>query len=807
MFRNYLVAAWRNLGRDRLYAAINIAGLALGLGVVILIGLFVRDEMSYERFLPDHERLYRVATKLNLSGRGPIEIAAVTAETARLLQLDFPEIETTTRLLREIYGIRVGDVETSDFVVAADPNFLSVLQFPLLAGDRATALDAPDAVVLTETAALKYFGRRDVLGQSIEIGRGHAMRVTAVLKDPPSQTHLDLGVLVSGRAPFTAFARDEATAQSTDQSFWAYLRLAPSADPAVLEAGLEDFARRRFSDAESPDLRLRFNIQPITDIHLHSKRLADPKPGGDPQVIAALMMIGGLILLVAVVKFVTLSTARATRRAVEVGVRKVAGAGRGHLMTQFMGETLASTFLALLLALALDELALPYLDAFLDRTIVFGYWRDPGLAAGLLGLGLVIGLGAGFYPAVVLSSFPPITALKRGKAGMGGGGVLRQALVIGQFAVSIGLIIATLVIHRQTEFATTQSLRSIGDPVVLISNLGRPLTPDTVETLRGQVAGLPGVRSVAASELVPSDYSMSAQSIPAPDRPDEARVTLTVVGADPQFFDLYGVTPLAGRLFDRDRTADLHGAEGGPVVLSLKAIRALGFASPEAAIGRSIMLSRGQDEARPCTVIGVVPDFPMKSVREAAEAMAFDFNPPAFRHLSVRLSGADLPRTLAAIDQVWGQVVPDRPIRRAFLDERVRKLYLDIVRQGQVFSIFGGIAVVIGGLGLFGLSAFTAEQRTKEIGIRKALGASTVDVLRLLIWQFAKPVLIANALAWPVAWWFMRGWLDSFAYRIELSVLPFLIAGVAALVLAIGTTGFHAIQVARSRPITALRFE
>jgi putative ABC transport system permease protein len=447
---------------------------------------------------------------------------------------------------------------------------------------------------------------------------------------------------------------------------------------------------------------------------------------------------------------------------------------------------------------------LPSFNAFLDRKIGFAYWQDPQLIAGIAGLVLIVGVGAGLYPALVLAAFRPAAVLKGGRNAGAGGGWLRQTLVVLQFATSIGLAVATLVIVRQTDFATGESLRFDKDQVLLVQG------PEAcVDAFRDRVAGLPGVRGVACSRAAPLDFSSSdGNSTLADGRAFEVNKTQVDFG----FFELYGLRPLAGRLFDRGRPADAvpvakDAVMSAPVLINETAVRVYGFASPDAAIGQMVTLSDVRSNNNSSQIIGVVPDFPIGTIRQTIQPTVFFVDPSIWGLLSVKLDGAHVSETIASIDRAWSETVTTRPIRRFFLDARIELLYQDVTRQARIFAGFATIALVIGCLGLFGLSAFTAERRTKEIGIRKALGASSADVARLLIWQFAKPVLIANAIAWPIAWLIMRNWLDGFAYRIPLSWEPFALAGAAALLIAVLTTGFHAVQVARARPVAALRYE
>jgi putative ABC transport system permease protein len=808
MFRHYLVAAWRSASRDRLHSIINVTGLAVGLAAAILIALFIRHELSYEDFLEGKDRVYRVSSVFEAPDRAPDWMSDAPDHIRDAMALDFPEMAGLARVSGDTVVLRHGAVEAAERIFWADPGFLGVLGFKTIAGDAATALDAPDSVVLTRSMARKYFGTDTPLGATLLFSGKQPMRVTAVLEDLPPNTHLVTTIIASARAPQSSLAIIDAQQQkpgSNSFSGFLYVRLKPGVSADALASRLAGFMTRHFPPTDKGASGfLALQLDPIGRVHLMASPYDQTEAGSVPMLVAS-GVVGLLIIVVASINFINLMTARAARRALEVGLRKALGATRRQLIVQFMGEALGFAAVAAILALALVELALPGFDALLDRRIGFAYWRDPALLLGVAALVLLVGAGAGVYPALVLSRFGPASVLKSARAIASGGGRLRQALVIIQFAVSIGLAVATFVIVWQTEFATGQSLRLDKDQVALLRG-----TEACADNVRNPVAALPGVRGAVCSRSAPLDFSTS-------DGPttlgDGRSLDVNQVSIDFGFFEFYGLHPLAGRFFDRRHgedmvTADPAGTMNASLVINEAAVKAYGFGAPAAALGQEITVPNLRTgAAAPSHVIGVVPDFPIGSIRNAVQPSIFFVDPASWHLLSIRLDGQQMPATLAAIDRVWAQSVADVPLRRNFLDSEIERRYRDIKRQGRIFAGFAAVAILIGCLGLFGLSAFAAERRTKEIGIRKALGASTIDVTRLLIWQFVKPVLVANAIAWPVAWWFMRRWLDGFAYRIELDPTPFLIAGAGALVIAVGTTAFHAVQVARSRPVLALRYE
>jgi len=472
------------------------------------------------------------------------------------------------------------------------------------------------------------------------------------------------------------------------------------------------------------------------------------------------------------------------------------------LIAQFIGDALLYVILSMTLAFALVELLLPLANAFLGRTIVFDYWREPVLLGAIVALTLVVGLAAGAYPAFVLSAYRPAAVLKTGKSRSGRVRGVRTLLVTLQFAILIGLVVAAGVVYCQTRYALTNALRVDMDQVLLIDGKCRTALEQTLRSLAG-------VRAIACASDTALNLDVNQGQVILP---DGRQIYLYRSPVDFDFFAFFGVKPVAGRLFSERFGADAVSPDPAApwhpsLIINEQAARMLGYASPQAAIGNRVRLLGDTDKALPSEIVGVVPDISFKTVREPVGPTAYYVDPSQGRRLSVRLDGKRIPETLAAIDRAWRQSGPPQPINRFFLDAHLQELYVDVIRQGQVFAGFAGLAVLIACLGMFGLSAFTAEQRTKEIGIRKAMGAETGDILRLLLWQFAKPVLWANVIAWPVAAYLMERWLQGFAYRIALPPWLFLAASAFALGIAVATVLTHAFLVACAKPVTALRYE
>jgi putative ABC transport system permease protein len=803
MFHNYLMAALRNLARNRLYAGINIGGLAVGFAAAILIGLFVRDEFSYEGFIPGHRHVYRVSTIRIVPGRGPMFVPVVPPDVAAWIKLDFPEVQSAARLASEQVGLRHGNFEASEDVAWADPDIFEVLPLKVFAGNLRTALQRPDAIVLTRQMARKYFGRDNPIGETLEINRQHSMQVTAVLMDLPSNTHLDARIFASGRAAYSRLAVLDAMPGAVNKPWntLTYIRLFPAASMDKLAAALPGFVDRHMQmpGVDKMSAAMQLTLIPIAAVHLYGP--------GSATADYALAAIGALTVLLASLNFVNLTTARATRRAVEVGIRKASGASRTDLVIQFIGESTIYVTLSMVLALALVELLMPYFNAFLGRTILFDYWRSPDLAISIVGAVLLVGTLAGAYPAMVLSVFPPAWVLRSRAGGPSGSQGLRETLVILQFAILIGLTVSTGILYQQTNYATRDSLRLDKDQVLLIRGT-------CAKAFKNEIAALSGVRAASCSFVAPF---LNPVVIPT-QLQNGQQLSIHESAIDIGFLELYGFKPLAGRFFSPAHEGDVPPDDPKtplrlPVVINETALRQLGYATPGSAIGQSIplVLLRSLDDniidRHPAEIIGVVTDFPMGTIREPVGPTIFYVQPNLFQLMSVKLSGRQIPETLASIDRLWQRLGSTRPISRFFFDQQVENTYQDMIRQERLMTGLETVALLIACLGLFGIAAFSSERRTKEIGIRKVMGAETRDIMRMLLWQFSKPVLYGSLIAWPAAAYIMNRWLNGFAYHVPLAPWLFIATTAWTLIVALITVSAHCWPVARAKPAAALRYE
>jgi putative ABC transport system permease protein len=708
-----------------------------------------------------------------------------------------------------------------------------VVELPLVRGDRATALQRPGQLVISETEARRRFGSANPIGRTLTIvqqgNQNVDYQVTGVFRDIPPNSHMSFNI-IARMDPQQFYAQNLRFLTSwTSQGGWVYLRLRPGADAAAINAQLPAWERRNIPDDVNEGRRTNpgddqdWRLMNVRDVHLGDAQKATMRPGNDRRTVYTFAIIALLILGMACVNFTNLATARASQRAREVALRKVLGASRRQLIGQFLGESIMVAAIATLIAMALCELALPWFNGFLGANMEISYFGENDILLPVVVLILLVGAAGGLYPAFYLSRFQPAQILKANKssAEAQGSGSLRNVLVVAQFAVSIGLIICTAIIYAQTVYARTVDAGYRRDGLYQVQMIGGARLEQVIDTLRRELSSLPGVTAVGRSGIAVSPGNNSVTSVQVPGQPNV--VDLGTYGIDPAFFQAMGMRLVAGRNFDERQARDdattpapidmdaerALVARGLNVIVTEEAVRRMGFRSPQDAIGKEIRAGLTVDELGlvPSTIVGVVNDARFRSIRDPLQPILYYFQRDRFNYLVIRFGGEDGGRIASQVEQVWKRIVPDVPFRGQYADQMVREMYETDEARAQLFASFAGLSIVIACLGLFGLAAFTAERRTKEIGIRKVLGARTRDIVWLLAWQFSKPVIVANLIAWPVAFLVMRDWLNGFTTRIDVGAAPFLIAGTMALAIAIGTIAGHAIKVARANPILALRYE
>ena len=810
MFQNYLITALRNFGRHRLYSFINIAGMAVGLAGAIFIILFLRDELSYDSWIPGTENVYRVEGWFYFPGRGIEPAGAIPFPVLPAMLAQIPEVRAETHLINEQMTVAVGSRQFSEEPDFVDPDFFRVVRLPLVEGDPARVFAQPESVVLSQATAHKYFGDSDPVGRTVLADAKHALTVTGILRDLPHNTQLDIDMLIPNTSVADKLPQSEKRAWLNIDGF-GYVRLARGANPGAVLAKLRTILDRNIDAAKDLGQNIRgsqalqVHMTRFRDVHLTSDKYGGMRAAGSWTTIYGFAAIAALILAIACFNFMNLATARALMRAREVSLRKVVGAKRHQLVVQFLGESVLTAVIALLLALAVVEVLLPAYDSFLDRPIALDYLTDWPLIAALLGIAVAAGLLGGIYPALVLSGFRPASMLKPSVSGQSGSGALRTALVVLQFAISIGLGVAALVVFAQIRHAREMDLGFDRANMVIVTG-ANDMTSSARDSFVHALAANPAIDGVAQSGPVPFVNDIQIEDAQIPGHAGTQFIRTIDMGFD--FPQVYRMRLLSGRLLSASRGSDASSGDaddgfqnGRNVLINAAAARRFGFSVADAP-GKSITVRNAR-----MTVAGVLGDAMMDGARENSAPLIYYNNPAHLDTFSIRVKPGRTEAALAAIDRTWHEFAPTVAVRRHFLNQFFDRLFATDARQGQMFGIFVGIAIFIACLGLFGLAAFTAERRTREIGVRKVFGAKTRDVVRLLLWQFSIPVLIANLIAWPVAWYWLHSWLQSYANRIALSPVYFLAAGAAALAIAWATVIGHSIAVARSNPVHALRYE
>ncbi|KAA3437522.1 ABC transporter permease [Rufibacter hautae] len=799
MIKNYFKIAWRNLLRQKAYSAINIIGLATGISACLLIFLFVQHELSYEKHFAKADRTYRVVNDLIVDDE--IEKASLTTGgLAPALKADYPEVESAVRLVNgDKQAVSVSDdkvfyLNNSYF---ADSTFFSVFDYEFQSGDPATALAAPFSMVLTQATAEKLFGSAAAAqGQLVKI-QGESFKVTGVLA-PSGPSHLTPDFYASLSSLGNEFMQ-MMEGEWGNTNTYTYVVLRNPSQMASLQAKMGDLFQRRVKpayDQMQSTGRVDYKIQPLTDVHLTNDWLYELSPSGNRSYIFIFSAVAIFVLLIASINYMNLATARSAKRAKEVGLRKVVGAHRSQLVGQFLGESLVITLLAVLLALALVELLLPTFNGLTNKDIGSSYLLNPVFGLTLLGIILLIGLVAGSYPAFFLSGFKPVDVLKSDKAPRGSGATLRKGLVILQFTISLVLIIGTVVVYSQMDFLKKADLGFNKEQVAVIDiPSGDTTLTAKLPLIKSELLANPNVTQVSASAQIPGQ---GAGVLIFMVERNNAMVekTMNMMTVDYDFLELMGIKLKAGRNFSQDMGTD----QSAGFIINEAAANLLGW--PDA-VGKRI----GFSDTTSGKVIGVVKDFNYTSLHDKIAPVVLRVRPRTSGYLLARLSGDNFEEALAHVKTTWARFDPNRPIDLTFLDESFNQQYQSEEKMLKIFGYFSILTIMIACMGLFGLTSFMAEQRTREIGIRKVLGSSVMGIVMLLTKDFALLVVIAIVLASPLAWYGMQKWLQEFAYRVPLSPWLFVGAAVVALAIAVATVSVQAAKAALLDPIKALRSE
>jgi len=827
MFQHYLLTLYRALTKHRLYAALNILGLAVGIGVFLVLALYVRFETSFEQWIPGASKVYVIRSFWTLTGESIPPGVDTMGGLLDELHGDYPQL-VGTRVWDARATVRQGSQVTSEQLEVVDPSFFKVFDLPMVAGDKSTLLRQPDDLLITQALAKKYFGSGNPVGQRLTLeqrGSLYDYRVAGVMQDAPKSTDLKFD-MVAPITPRMLVGQDHWTNWGSQQ-LTTFLRFDSPAGAAALDRDFPSFIARHARTAMGPDANKVLALHPAPIPALH---LIDPK---DAVVVATIGAVGLLTLLLAGVNYVNLATARAGLRAREVALRKVMGATSLSLVAQFMAESLITATIAALIGLALCELTLPLINTAGGLSLKIDYLGDDGVLLMLVMLTAIVGLGAGAYPALVLSRFQPAGVLASARTPGGGrsGARVREGLVIFQFAIAIAFTIATGVIVSQGRYLRHADLGFVRNGLIVVSDFDNEgVTAAQRSSLLTLWRAQPGVTAATVSMDTPGTAHTTNGSNfnRAGSKSDGPSMNWEVIG--PDFLKTYGGRIVAGRGLgppfglDEFKTKDI--APGDPanpvapaaipspppavrnVMLNVNGVRVLGFTSPEAALGQIIKEGSGAD-AKPFRVVGVIDNIRFRSPREALQPTVYFFSAKDIDAglAGVRYSQADPKLVIDHMRQAWRQVTPTIPFEAKTVEDNLQPYYQSDDERGRLFTIGAALAVGIGCLGLYGLASFNTARRVKEIGIRKTLGASTSDILKLLIGQFLRPVLIANVIAWPLAWLAMTNWLSGFDQRISLNPLYFLAATALTLIIAVGTVAGQAYAVARSEPAKALRDE
>ena len=822
MIQNLLLTAYRNIKKNKFFSFLNILGLAVGMAVFLLIAQYVKFERSYENFIPNRENIYRVS----LTAYRNKELIMASAENypgvGPALKKELPDVVSYARLYNMGYKnnvIIINENAKPDPVafkqrkfLYADSTFLPMMGYIMAKGNAKTALAEPFTAVISEKYAHLYFGTADPIGKTLRLRdddfTDELVKVTGVFKDLPLNTHLKFDVLFSYN---TLYARGDWAIQRYKEGWrrkdmYTFIQLRPGANPKTIEARFTSIVDKYKPELKGSQEKQLLALQSLKDIHLYSDLAEEPETNGNAEIVFFLNLIGIFVLIIAWINYVNLSTARALTRAKEVGVRKVIGAFKHQLIIQFLTEAALVNLLSLTIAFGLVMLSLPYFNTIsglsLDRSYLYQSWF-----IGLMAILWIAGsLLSGFYPAWVLSSFKPVTVLKGKLKSSMRGIVLRKGLVVAQFMASVALIAGTFIVYSQLDFMMSRNLGMNINQVLVVERPGIADTNENVrntaiDVFRNELKKNPSVEAVTASLTVPGKQREYKVTVKRYGSSTNDSTIVRVNGADYDFLDVFKMKLVAGRNFSRDYPKDRDTS----VIITEMAARLLGFKKPEGAIGKTLLIPQFGD-FKPI-IVGVVNDYHQVSFKKPLDPSLFICAPYWGEFYSMRINTNHLSQTVQHVQKSWAKAFPGNPFEYFFLDDYFNKQYVNEQQFEKLFTTFAVLAIIISCLGLFGLSSYTATQRIKEIGIRKVLGASVMNITSMLSKDFLKLVIIAVLIASPVAWLVMNKWLESFAYRISVSVWIFAVAGLIALFIALITVSFQAIKAAVANPVESLRTE
>ncbi|NVJ47998.1 MAG: ABC transporter permease [Cytophagia bacterium] len=802
MVKNYLKVALRSLLKNRVFSLINITGLALGIAASLLILQYVNYELSYDNFNSNADRIYRLKTNRYEKGALSTEWAAGVVSIGHLLKENIADVEAYARLTQTGGVFSREDIEFSESqVYFANPDVFKVFDTKILYGDAESALNDPLSVALSRTTANKYFGKTDVVGETMYYNKNNQVKITAVFEDVPNNSHFKYDILAS----WSTIAQGQRGEDMNRVWYWDgyfnYVMLNEGVDADEFAKKVDDLVETQWGDEmRDGETWMDFDLQPLRDIHLYSNYMMEAEVNGDGDAVYALLGISFFIIIIAWVNYINLATAKSMERAREVGLRKVLGSLRGQLIRQFLTESFLINLLAVILAFGIVVLALPSFARLADQPMTLELFTQQGFWIGLGSLFLIGTFLSGLYPAMVLSSYKPVDTLKGGTVSSSRGAWLRKGLVVFQFMASVGLIIGTYTVYEQISFMRNQDLGIdidqtlvINGPSVLDSTYQEKLSAFQ-EVMKTNA----NVQNVVVSTGVPGrGVNWNAGGIKKQGEPDTEGKQYRVIGIGYDFVETFGMEVIAGRSFDRS-----FGDEGSKILFSRSAAKQLGFNNPEEALNTNVDFW-----GEVYTVIGVTEDYHHTSLKEDFDQLIFRMIPDASGFYSIKYNAANTQEVVQLAEERWAQFFPGNPFEYFFLDDRFSEQYKADQQFGNVFTIFSGLAIFVACLGLFGLAAFMTAKRTKEIGIRKVLGASISSILQLLSTDFMKLIMVSVLLAIPIAYYGMSQWLSGFAFRIDLYWYIFAIPALLVLLIALLTVSFQTLRAAKSNPVESLRYE
>ncbi|WP_413666182.1 ABC transporter permease [Mucilaginibacter sp. Mucisp86] len=796
MFRNYFKTALRSLLKNKGFTFINIIGLALGLAICLLITFYVTDELSYDQYNVKHKRIYRVNTDLKFSGT-LTEYAITAIPVANVLKTECPEVETAVRVTPALnIRFKKGDeiVREDGTTFYSEPNIFDVFTLPLLSGDAKTALKEPNTIVIAESMAKKYFNRSNVIGQTLFlVTSGTSLKITGVMKDMPVQSHFRANFLLAASPVNNDAPWNRLTAFAT------YVLVKPNTNIASLESklnaemqeGLKGSSTMNYSKFRSGGNYFKLSLMPVTDIHLKSNRVMELGANGNSQYVYIFSAVAIFILLLACINFMNLSTARSASRAREVGVRKVLGSSRKHLIFQFLAESLIVTFVAAVIAVFAAWALLPLFNHLSNKQLVINAQTATWLLPALLSIVVIVGVLAGSYPAFFLSAFQPINVLK-GKISTGfKGGTFRSTLVVFQFSISIFLVIGTLVIYNQLNYIQNKNLGFNRNQVLILNNVN---TLEHPELLKQEIKKLPGVINATLTSFLPTANNKVLNYVSPSGKEGQSTQFWKI---DEDYIGTMGMQMKNGRGFSGEFRTD-----STAMVINETAAKVFGYGND--AIGKTINTGIAKD-LKKYHVIGVVKDFNFSSLRDNVTPLVMVLDNDWLARLSIRINTHNLPILMTGIEKTWKTIAPNEHFEYSFMDADFDALYRTEQRMGQLFIIFTGLAIAIACLGLFGLAAYAAEQRNREIGIRKVLGASIAAIVTMLSKDFVRLVTMSFLIAAPLAWLTMNKWLQGFAYRQDIQWWVVILAGAGAVAIAFVTISLQSFRAAAANPVESLR--